>query len=71
MAFFAGGLTGLSIAMVSLRVPQQHSRRDQIPDVQRNHVGGEQVNLIEQVVALFQMVGLELTEISGANPVRR
>jgi hypothetical protein len=48
---------------------QEQGCRDQIPGVHGYDVGGEQVELFERVVALLQVVGLELAEISCAYPV--
>lgn len=45
---------------------QQQGRRDQIPGVHWNHVRGEQVDLIEGVVALFQEVGFGHAAIARA-----
>jgi hypothetical protein len=39
---------------------------DQVPDVHRNDVGGEEVDLIENVGALGVVVTAELAEVSSA-----
>ena len=47
-------------------LPKQQRGRDQIPDVFGNDVGGEDVDLLERVVTLSVVVGMELAEVSGA-----
>ena len=40
--------------------------RDDVPGFDEDDVGGEEVELGESVVLLFEVVGLELAEVSGA-----
>lgn len=49
---------------------EQH-RREQVPGVFGDHVGGEQVDLIERVVVLALVIGRELTTVSRPAPLAR
>src|SRR5579872_874268 len=48
---------------------EQDDGRDDVPGVLRNDVGGEEVDLLDGVVPLLVIVGLELAEVSGASAV--
>src|SRR6185312_17381240 len=48
------------------RGAEDYGGGDEIPDILRNYVGGEEVYLLESVVLLFEEVRFELAEVSGA-----